>query len=181
MSASLTLCQKCVRRLACFGLAALVGLGHGVSAASDLDQFATADGRLRQQLRMLDVQHGYVGETGTAWVIEPTGDFSVSPLINQKVGQPRREGKLTSDQLESVVQVLADANFADLPARLGRNVPTNARVISVAFGDDQTSLSLPPRPSIEVDRLVAEGAAASEIEADFLAIVETVQDLTAPD
>ena len=163
------------------GLAVWVGLGGVAVGDSRVDEFMADDGRLRAELRVHDGQHGMVGETGTLWVIEPSGAYQVSSFVNHKGGPPEREGNLTAEQLDLVAQTLANEGFADLPRRIGEGAAPNTRVISVAFGRDTATLMLPPGPPVELERLIALHACEPGPRGRLLALVDTVLEVTAAD
>jgi hypothetical protein len=60
-----------------------------------VSDYLTSDGQLKQTLMFEDVQGGVVGYTGTAWIIEPSGQWRVVPFHNRPLDRPRRQGKLT--------------------------------------------------------------------------------------
>lgn len=171
----------CLGRCVAAGLAVLISLGGVAIGHADLGEFMAHDGKLRDQLRVRDAQHGVVGETGTLWVIEPSGAFQVSSFVNQKVGPPEREGNLTPEQLELVAKTLASQRFRDLPQPSGEGAPSNARVITVGFGPASASLTLPPGPPVELERLVARHADQTGPRSRLLAIVGTVLEVTTAD
>lgn len=171
----------CLGRYVAAGLAVLIGLGEVTLGNAGIAEFMAQDGQLRDELRVRDGQHGVVGETGTLWVIEPSGAFTVSSFVNQKVGPPEREGNLTAEQLELVAQSLASQRFSDLPLQIGEGAPPNARVISVAFGQESATLMLLPGPPVELERLVAQQAGEPGPQAKLLAVVGAVLEVTAAD
>ena len=74
------------------GFAILIGLGGTAVGDSRVAEIMARDGQLRDGLQVRDGQHGVVGETGTLWVIEPSGAFTVSRFVNSKVGPTERAG-----------------------------------------------------------------------------------------
>jgi hypothetical protein len=171
----------CVRRGVAAGFAILIGLGGTALCNPGLAEFMAQDGHLRDQLQVRDGQHGVVGETGTLWVVEPSGAFRIARFVNSKVGPTERAGSLTPEQIELVAQSLARQRFSDLPQRIGESAPSNARVISVVFGTDSATLVLPPGAPVELQHLVAQQADAAGPGAKLLAVVATVLEVTAAD
>jgi hypothetical protein len=163
------------------GFAILIGLGGTALGDSGLDDFMARDGQLRDELQVRDGQHGVVGETGTLWVIEPSGAFTVSRFVNSKVGPTERAGSLTPEQIELVAQSLARQRFGDLPQRIGEGASANPRVISVVFGEDRATLVLPPGAPVELQRVVAQQTDQPGPGAQLLAVVGTVLEVTAAD
>lgn len=167
------------RRVAA-GLAVLIGLGGAAIGHAGIADFMSRKGQLRDVLQVRDAQHGVVGETGTLWVIEPSGAFKVASFVNRKVGPPEREGRLTPEQIELVARSLARQRFHDLPQRIGESAP-NPRVISVVFGDHSATLMLPPGAPMELERVVAQQAQEAGPAAKLLAVVGTVLEVTSAD
>jgi hypothetical protein len=165
----------------CLGAALFVLIGFSGTAIGNagVAEFLARDGQLREQLQVRDGQHGVVGESGTLWVIEPSGAFRVASFVNQKVSPPQREGSLTPEQIELLAQRLARERFSDLPRRMGDRAPANTRIISVIFGDASVALLLPPGAPLELERLVALEADAGGPEAKLLEIVDAVLEVTA--
>lgn len=161
------------------GLAAWIGLGGVAVGDGGVARFLADDGQLRAELRVRDGQHGMVGETGTLWVIEPSGAYRVSGFINQEVGPPQREGNLSAEQLERLAGTLASQDFAHLPAQIGASAQANPRVISVAFGRYSATLMLPPGPPVELGQLVADQAGEAGPRGRLLAVVDAVLEITA--
>ena len=168
------------RRVAA-GVAVLIGLGGAAIGNAGIADFISRKAQLRDEVQVRDAQHGVVGETGTLWVIEPSGAFKVSSFVNRKVGPPEREGRLTPVQMELVARSLARQRFNDLPQRIGEGAPPNPRVISVVFGDHSATLMLPPGAPMELERVVAQQAQEAGPAAKLLAVVGTVLEVTSAD
>ena len=161
------------------GLAGWIGLAGVAAGDGGLAGFLAADGQLRAELRVRDGQHGMVGETGTVWVIEPSGAYRVSSFINQEVGPPQREGALSAEQLERLAEILSSQDFAHLPPRIDETAQANPRVISVAFGRHSATLVLPPGPPGDLDQLIAGQAGEAGPRGRLLAVVDAVLEVTA--
>lgn len=167
----------------CVGAALVVLMGFSGAAIGNagVSEFVGDDGQLREELQVRDGQHGFVGEAGTLWIIEPSGAFRVSSFVNRKVGPPQREGTLTPEQIELVAQSLARERFSDLPGRIGERAHANTRIISVVFGDDSVALLLPPGQPRDLERVVAQQADEPGPGAKLLEIVGAVLEVTAAD
>ncbi len=164
-----------------FSLCLSVMLGTvPASADTDVGAFMTATGELRDELRLRDSQHGFAGETGTVWVIAPSGAFTVSRFLNRKIEPPRQDGQLSDQQLRALAQSLQAGGFEGLPPQIGQPVPVNARVISVTFGSDSVDLMLAPDPT-DLRSLAARAATRAPAERGLLAIAAAILAATAPD
>lgn len=150
------------------------------SADTEMGAFMTAAGELRDELRLRDSQHGFTGETGTIWVIAPSGAFTVSRFLNRKIEAPRQDGQLGDQQLRAIAQSLQAGGFESLPQQIGQPAPVNARVISVTFGSDSVDLMLAPDPS-DLRSLAARATTRAPEERGVLAIAATVLEATASD
>src|SRR5690348_3372092 len=82
------------------------GLIFGMVGAQGVwDSFAS-DYQLEMTLTVKDMQDGFAGTTGTVWTIKPDCTFRVSRLLNQKVTEPYREGRLTPEQRARLSEIL---------------------------------------------------------------------------
>jgi hypothetical protein len=171
----------CLGRCVGAALAVLIGFSGTAIGNAEVAEFLARDGQLREELQVRDGQHGFVGEAGTLWVIEPSGAFKVSGFLNGKVGPPQREGTLTPGQIQLVAQSLARERFSDLPRRIGDRPPANSRTISVVFGDHRVALLLPPGAPLELERVVAQQTDEPGLGAKLLEIVGAVLEVTAAD
>src|SRR5262245_29630940 len=71
------------------------------------------DGQLAQTLEIIDVQGGFAGFTGTAWVVEPSGKYTVYKVFNQKRDEIGK-GELTKEQIAALAKELGRYGAADL-------------------------------------------------------------------
>jgi hypothetical protein len=112
--------------------------------AGDVRDYLTSDGQLHQRLVLEDAQGGVAGFTGTAWIIEPSGQWRVVPVHNRPLDQPRRQGQLTDTQLAALAHHLAAQDFLTLPRQLGGPPPVNPRQFTIRFGDTATTMVWKP-------------------------------------
>ena len=125
-------------------LGVLLGLYASICGAGSMSEYLASDGQLQQTLVLEDVQGGVAGFTGTAWLIEPSGQWRVVPFHNIPLTSPRRQGKLAEAQLAALANQLATQDFLTLPRQLGGTPPVNPRQLTIRFGDKATTLVLSP-------------------------------------
>ncbi len=155
------------RRGRAFSLALAVLLGCTLPAS--------AEDILVHELRLRDGQHGFAGETGTLWVIEPSGAFRVARFVNRQESL-ERQGQLDADERAELAASLAANDLAGLPPSLGEPA-TNARTIDLAYGAERVVLVMPPQAT-DLESLT-ERSSDDERQARLLAIVAKVLDVTA--
>src|SRR5262249_51806009 len=94
-------------------LPALLLLLAAPARADEPGTYLTKDGQLAQTLEVADLQSGFAGVTGTAWVVEPSGKYAVYRVINQKRDELAK-GELTKEQVAALAKELARYGAADL-------------------------------------------------------------------
>jgi hypothetical protein len=99
---------------------------------------------LTTPLVIKDLQSGYVGQTGTVWTIEPDCSYSVARQIGLKIGEPHKRGRLSAEQAQRLTALIDRADLGRLPNQLGSAPQPNARQITIAYGRNQSALTLPP-------------------------------------
>lgn len=121
-------------------ICATVGLANG--AEDKVSKFLGEDGELKETLELKDAQEGFVGVTGTVWIIEPDGGWLVADFINEKIYEPKQQGCLSSDQVVALVALLESVRFVELPPFLGRDLKVNRHMITISFGQEKSTLVL---------------------------------------
>jgi hypothetical protein len=106
-----------------------------------LSAYFTKDGKLTHTLKLEDTQGGFVGFTGSARIIEPSGEWRI-----ERVGPPQvvtaellSEGKLTTNQLAALAHQLASLDLLNLPNELGSPPQANPHLKTISFGDKGTT------------------------------------------
>jgi hypothetical protein len=130
----------------------LLGLCVPMCRAASMSDYLTTGGQLKHTLEFQDVQGGIAGFTGTAWIIEPSGEWRVVPFHNTPRGTPLRQGKLTEAQAAALATHLAIQDFLALPTQLGGAPPVNPRQLTIRFGDKATTLVW--RPGADLTEVV---------------------------
>ncbi len=116
------------------------------------------DGKLRQALELRDGQGGFAGVTGTAWVIEPDGSWTVFTFLNDRTQRTLRKGKLSEKQLAALAAQMAAQDVAGLPEMLGGFKGANPHVFSLRFGSHTATASVPPGQALTETVLPGEAA-----------------------
>jgi hypothetical protein len=122
---------------------ALLTLGAGSLLAQD---YLTKDGKLAQQLKVVQLQGGFAGNTGVQYTIAPNGAWTTESIFNQKK-TPKDEGKLSEKDLAKLGSILKKYDLAKLPAKSGKLPGANPHTITLEFGKTKASLvgQMPPK------------------------------------
>src|SRR5438046_2571658 len=91
----------------------LAVLAHAEDKPED---YLTKEGRLTQTLEVIDVQGGFAGFTGNAWVVEPNGKWVHYRVMNQK-RDVLAKGELNKEQLAALAKELTRNEAATLPSK----------------------------------------------------------------
>lgn len=122
----------------------LLGLWAPMCRAGGMSDYLTTAGQLKYTLEFQDVQGGVAGFTGTARIIEPSGEWRVVRFHNTPLGTPLRQGKLTEAQIAALATHLAAQDFLALPRQLGSETLVNPRQLTIRFGDKATTMGWRP-------------------------------------
>jgi hypothetical protein len=136
-------------------LAALLTFVLAVAAHAEgkVDDYLTKEGRLTQTLEVIDVQGGFAGFTGNAWVVETDGKWAHYRVMNQK-RDVLAKGELNKEQLAALAKELARYDAATLPAKDLSKGMANPHPVTVKYGKKEAALTLPageplPKPDAE--------------------------------
>ena len=145
--------------------------------SNEVTSYLSSDGALKKTVKLTDAQEGFVGVTGTLWIIEPTGSWRIANFVNEQVYEPRQQGHLSQDQLAVVANVLASGEFCGLPHQFGRRLKVNRHMVTIGFGRTTATLVLNAAEPAAVK--IAPTLDASEADAlvKFLHIFEGIQNL----
>jgi hypothetical protein len=126
-----------------------------------------------KRLEVKLTQSGYAGETGSLWVIDPSGTWSRQDIAVGHVEpvEAKNTGTLTKEQLDRLAQVLRQNEIGNLPERLGSNTRANPRKLTIRWGDKMVEVVTPAA----VDPTRSSGRRPEDQAA---AIARTVQELT---
>ncbi len=131
------------------------------------------DGRLTQQLKVVQLQGGFAGFTGVQFTIDPDGSWTSETIFNQK-NTAKDKGKLSDKDLAKLGAILEKYELAKLPAKSGKEPGANPHTITFEFGKKKATLvgQVPPK----LDPKDATGA----VESRFAGIWEGVIGLLTP-
>jgi hypothetical protein len=148
---------------ACAGLIVFFGV-----AAQDGDDYLK-DGKLTHPLKVVQLQGGFAGFTGTEYTIEPDGTWTTASVFNKKI-TPKDKGKLTAKELETLAGLLAKNELAKLPAKSGKQPGANPHTITIEFGKTKAALVGQMQPKADPND-------AGSVESRFAGIVQGVRGL----
>lgn len=151
------------------------------SAASggcnEVTSYLSSDGALKKTVKLTDAQEGFVGVTGTLWIIEPTGSWRIANFVNEQVYEPRQQGHLSYDQLAVVGNLLASGAFCGLPHQFGRRLEVNRHMVTIGFGRMTSTLVLNAAEPATATIAPALDAAEADALIRFLHIFKGIQNL----
>jgi hypothetical protein len=137
-------------------------------AAQDGDDYLK-DGKLTHPLKVVQLQSGFAGSTGTEYTIEPDGTWTTASVFNKKI-TPKDKGKLTAKELEGLAGLLAKNELAKLPAKSGKQPGANPHTITIEFGKTRATLVGQMQPKMDPND-------AASAESRFAGIVQGVRGL----
>jgi hypothetical protein len=126
------------------------------------------EGKLAEEIEVLELRDGIAGFTGTYLAIEPDGSWSlgaVGPKFAKR--EPKIRGKLTAEQLAQLTTSLARHELAALPNHGAASV--NAKVLKVRFGKKVSEL--------QPERGTATAEEDAAIRGRYDAIIQAVKSL----
>jgi len=108
--------------------------------------YLTKDGQLTHQLKVVQLQGGFAGNTGVQYTIAPDGSWTSESIFKQKA-TPKNKGKLTEKDLAKLGVILEKYDLAKLPAKSGKPPGANPHTITFEFGKLNASLvgQMPPK------------------------------------
>ena len=129
---------------------ALAVLAHAEGKPED---YLTKEGRLTQTLEVIDVQGGFAGFTGNAWVVETDGKWAHYRVMNQK-RDVLAKGELNKEELAALAKVLTRNEAANLPSKDLSKGGANPHPVTVKYGKKEGTLTLPageplPKPDAQ--------------------------------
>jgi hypothetical protein len=155
-----------------FLVVAAEGLGAADQAvlhelqSDDPENYLAPDGQqLLSRLTFVEVRHGVAGPEGETVVIEPKGDWRVIRGVNEWERPPRRQGKLTRDQLAMLAAQLAQVRFLQLSEPEQGLLPVGQNGLVIRFGDRSWIVDVVPRQRLLNEQWGLQGLQG--IKADF--------------
>jgi hypothetical protein len=121
---------------AALAVSASLSLAAGAASADD---YLTKDGKLAKQLKAVELQGGFAGNTGVRYTVEADGSWTSEALFNQK-STPKDKGKLTKKELTDLAATLKKFDLLKLPEKTGQVTGANPHSIDLEFGTHKASL-----------------------------------------
>ena len=163
--------------LVCVLVVIWTAAGTASGGEDAVNEFLSADGRLKETLELRDAQEGFVGVTGTVWMIDPSGAWYIADFVNEQVSEPKKQGHFSKDQLAAVAQLLASGSFDELPAQFGRDLKVNRHMVTIGFGRTKSTLVLNTAEPATLTAAATLGGPHAAAAGRFLSIVEGTQSL----
>jgi hypothetical protein len=123
------------------------------------------DGKLSQTLKIVELQGGFAGYTGTQFVIAPDGAWTFETIFNQKT-TPKDKGKLSEKELAKLAGILEKYDLAKLPAESGKPPGANPHTVKFEFGKQTANFvgQVPPKVDSKNPTATAESRFAGILE-----------------
>ena len=138
------------------------------------DDYLTKDGKLTQELKVVQLQGGFAGFTGVQYTIAPDGAWTSVSLFNKKT-TPKDKGKLTAKELEKLAEILSKYDLAKLPEKSGKQPGANPHTITFEYGKQKASLVGQTAPKVDANN------PAATVESRFAGIYQGVVGLLKAD
>ncbi len=135
--------------------------------------YLTKDGKLTEQLKVVQLQGGIAGFTGTQFTIAPDGSWTSENVFNQKTTL-RDRGKLDAKQLARLAAVLEKFELAKLPEKSDDKTVVNPFKITFEFGKQKAVWIGQSRPRVDQTNLTA------TVESRVAGVLRGVADLLTP-
>jgi hypothetical protein len=140
------------------------------AAESKPEDYLDKAGMLKEKLEIRDLQGGFAGFTGRAWIIEPDGSYQAGRVGPNDRFEAESKGRLSKEKLAELARQLARNDLLALKDTGEAGV--NPHVVTIQFGKRTVTLNLPagePLPKPNPDKPTAEGR--------FSAIVKSVEEM----
>ncbi len=111
------------------------------AVAADAGDYLTQDGKLKETLDLTDVQGGFAGFTGKGYVVEPSGEWKLLKVFNDKK-DVEAKGTLSKEQLAALAKELAAYDLAGLADTKAGKAGANPHVVTVHWGKKETVVTL---------------------------------------
>lgn len=133
----------------------------------------TKDGKLSQQLKVIQTQGGFAGFTGVQFTIAPDGSWTSESIFNQKI-TPKSKGRLTEKELAKLGSILEKYQLAKLPAKSGKQPGANPHTVTFESGKMKATLVGQTPPQLDQKNPTA------TVESRFAGIWQGVVELLTP-
>jgi hypothetical protein len=134
------------RKLSLFATVPLLTVAF-VSPLALNPSLAQSASELGQPLLVRWTQAGIAGESGTQWLIEPTGKWTAQRIEAGSSLTTYATGNLKPTELNSLLRTLNVSDVGTLPPTLG-SLRANPQKLTIRWGEHATTLVKPGGPDI---------------------------------
>ena len=128
----------------CLGFMAAIAMNKSSS-----NSFLKENGNLIAELEFKDGQSGFVGISGTKWIILPDGTCRGSRFVNDTVSSAHQICQLERQDLASIANSLSKSNFTELPSEIASKPTLNPHNFTIRLGEKSSTLQLQAGETIE--------------------------------
>lgn len=116
-----------------------VVLSAFAAGALRAQDYLTKEGHLTQPLKVVLLQSGFAGVTGTQYTIAPDGAWTIEGVFNAKKSA-KGKGKLSAKDLAKLAAILKKFDLDGLPAKTGTPPGANPNTTVLTYGKKSASL-----------------------------------------
>ena len=128
----------------CLGFMAAIAMNKSSS-----NSFLKENGNLIAELEFKDGQSGFVGISGTSWIILSDGTCRGSRFVNDTVSSAHQICQLERQDLASIANSLSKSNFTELPSEIPSKPTINPHLLTIRLGEKSSTLQLQAGETIE--------------------------------
>jgi hypothetical protein len=103
---------------------------------------------LGKPLEVRLTQAGIAGESGTQWLIEPTGKWTAQHIESGAPVVTYATGNLKPNEVGALRQILTSSDVGALPSTLGLSGRANPQKLTIRWGDHASTLVRPGGESL---------------------------------
>ncbi|MDY6902822.1 MAG: hypothetical protein SWZ49_32845 [Cyanobacteriota bacterium] len=155
----------------CLGFMAAIAMNKSSS-----NSFLKENGNLIAELEFKDGQSGFVGISGTKWIILPDGTCRGSRFVNDTVSSAHQICQLERQDLASIANSLSKSNFTKLPSEIPSKPTLNPHLLTIRLGEKSSTLQLAAGETIE-NALQARRNQGETLQTRFLDIALEINQL----
>lgn len=134
------------------------------------------NGHLISKLEFSDGQSGFVGISGTIWIIFPDGAIKGSRFINDTVLSPHKLCQLKRQDLATIANTLSKGSFIEMPSEIASKSTINPHYLTIRLGEKSSTLQLQAGETIE-NALQARRSQGEMLQTRFLKIALKINQL----
>ncbi|MGB6296305.1 MAG: hypothetical protein WBF90_08975 [Rivularia sp. (in: cyanobacteria)] len=143
---------------------------------SSSNSFLKENGNLIAELEFKDGQSGFVGISGTSWIILSDGTCRGSRFVNDTVSSAHQICQLERQDLASIANSLSKSNFTKLPSEIPSKPTLNPHLLTIRLGEKSSTLQLAAGETIQ-NALQARRNQEETLQTRFLDIASEINQL----